>query len=55
MATDPICGMYVEDKTSTITSVRESRKYYFCSATCKLQFERPEREIRDLKRSLLVS
>ena len=55
MATDPICGMYVEDKTSTLTSVRENRKYYFCSATCKLQFERPKREIWELKRSLAIS
>ncbi len=55
MSTDPVCGMNVDEKTTTLTSVRENRKYYFCSASCKLQFERPEREIKNLKISLMVS
>ncbi len=55
MATDPICGMYVDEKHTELTGLRESKKYYFCSTTCKLQFEKPEREIKNLKVSLAVS
>ncbi|MDE1849468.1 MAG: heavy metal translocating P-type ATPase [Candidatus Micrarchaeota archaeon] len=55
MATDPVCGMYVDEKSTTLASSREGRKYYFCSTNCKIQFERPERELRNLKTSLAVS
>ncbi|MDE1865803.1 MAG: heavy metal translocating P-type ATPase [Candidatus Micrarchaeota archaeon] len=54
MANDPICGMYV-DETTNLTSERDGRKYYFCSTSCKLQFERPERELKNLKIALAVS
>ncbi len=55
MATDPVCGMFVDEKTSALTGEREGKRYYFCSANCKLQFEKPERELRNLKISLVVS
>ncbi len=55
MATDPVCGMHVDEKTTQLTGMREGKKYYFCSASCKLQFEKPERELRNLKISLIVS
>jgi len=55
MATDPVCGMFVDDSTTKLTSEQGGRKYYFCSASCKLQFERPEKEIKELKRALYVS
>ena len=55
MATDPVCGMYVDESSSTLTATVENRKYYFCSTTCKLQFEKPERELRGLKYALAVS
>ena len=55
MATDPVCGMYVDEKSTKLTSDREDRKYYFCSTSCKLQFEKPEKELRALKISLSVS
>ena len=55
MATDPVCGMYVDESSSTLTATVEDKKYYFCSATCKLQFEKPERELRGLKYALAVS
>ncbi|MCL4373859.1 MAG: heavy metal translocating P-type ATPase [Candidatus Marsarchaeota archaeon] len=55
MATDPVCGMFVDEKTSALTGEREGKKYYFCSATCKLQFEKPERELKNLKISLAIS
>lgn len=55
MSTDPVCGMFVDEKTSTLTAGKEGRKYYFCSTTCKLQFEKPEKELSDIKSSLMVS
>lgn len=55
MANDPICGMYVDEKASELTSVKEGRKYYFCSSTCKLQFEKPEKELKYLKLALMIS
>ena len=55
MATDPVCGMYVDEATSSLESEQGGRKYYFCSTTCKLQFEKPEREMKGLKTALAVS
>ncbi len=55
MARDPICGMYVDESKATIKSVKYGRTYYFCSETCKEQFEKPEREFRKLKISLFIS
>ncbi|MDE1857154.1 MAG: heavy metal translocating P-type ATPase [Candidatus Micrarchaeota archaeon] len=55
MATDPVCGMFVDERHTGLVGERAGRKYYFCSANCKLQFERPEREIRNLRLSLAVS
>ena len=39
MATDPVCGMQVDESTAAGTSVFEGRNYYFCSAACKKNFE----------------
>lgn len=47
--------MFVDEKTSTLSGEQQGKKYYFCSASCKLQFERPERELKNLKTSLIVS
>ena len=47
--------MYVDEKSTSLTSDKEGRKYYFCSTACKLQFDRPELEMRILKRALAVS
>lgn len=55
MANDPICGMYVDEKSTSLTSDKEGRRYYFCSTACKLQFDRPELEMKILKRALAVS
>lgn len=55
MATDPVCGMNVDEKTTTLTSVRQGKKYYFCSNNCKIQFERPEKELKAIKVALFVS
>ncbi len=55
MATDPICGMYVNVNESRLVSERYGKKYYFCSGTCKDQFEKPEREMQSLRAALLVA
>ena len=49
MATDPVCGMYVDEGTH-LTSVVRGRRYYFCSETCLEAFTAPEKEIARLKR-----
>ncbi|MCL5100176.1 MAG: cadmium-translocating P-type ATPase [Candidatus Marsarchaeota archaeon] len=55
MATDPVCGMNVEEGSTSLVSEQGGKKYYFCSATCKLQFDKPELEMRVLKRALIVA
>ncbi len=47
--------MYVDEKSSTLATEREGKKYYFCSTNCKLQFERPERELGNLRIALMIS
>jgi Cu+-exporting ATPase len=47
--------MYVDEKGTSLVSDKGGRKYYFCSTTCKLQFDRPELEMKILKRALAVS
>ena len=39
MATDPVCGMQVNEQTATATSVFEGNSYYFCCAGCKKKFD----------------
>lgn len=50
MATDPVCGMYVDERTSTLKAVVRGRTYWFCSQTCLETFAAPEKEVRRLKR-----
>src|SRR2546429_4937797 len=54
MATDPVCGMYVDEGTHLRAVVR-GRKYYFCSETCLETFVAPEKELARLKRLTLFS
>jgi Cu+-exporting ATPase len=53
MAKDPVCGMFVDEKTATITRTIRGTKWYFCSETCAATFEKPEAELSKLK--LLVT
>jgi Cu+-exporting ATPase len=46
---DPICGMYVDEKTAKIKKTVRGTTYYFCSESCLRQFEKPEVELRRLK------
>src|SRR5213593_153189 len=54
MATDPVCGMYVDEGTH-LTAVVRGRKYYFCSETCLETFVAPEKELARLKRLTFFS
>ncbi len=55
MATDPVCGMYVDEATSTLTAVVRGRTFYFCSETCRETFTAPDKEIKRLARLSLFS
>ena len=39
MERDPVCGMEVEPTATGLTSVYGGKTYYFCSETCKQQFD----------------
>lgn len=54
MATDPVCGMYVDEGTH-LTAVVRGRTYYFCSHTCLETFAAPEKERARLKRLTALS
>ena len=49
MATDPVCGMFVDDATSTLKATVRGRTYYFCAETCPETFLAPEKELHRLK------
>ncbi len=55
MATDPVCGMWVDEGTSTLRLVRDNRTYHFCSESCLQQFADPAVAGRDLARRLTVA
>jgi len=35
MTKDPVCGMEVDEKTTTNTTSFEGKTYWFCGAGCK--------------------
>jgi|SoiMethySBSTD1v2_1073268.scaffolds.fasta_scaffold33622_6 P-type Cu+ transporter len=55
MATDPVCGMFVEEKPDSIQDITDGRKYYFCSTQCLNEFTEPEREFKKLKKQVVIS
>ena len=55
MATDPVCGMFVDERTAELKLIRDNRSYYFCSTHCLQEFAQPERELRGLRRKLAVA
>ncbi len=47
MTKDPVCGMQIDEKQSAATSDYKGQTYYFCSASCKQNFERnPDRYVK---------
>ncbi len=56
MAKDPVCGMFVEEKSESIRHTNpDGRKYYFCSNQCLDEFIQPEREMTKLKKHVAIS
>ena len=39
MATDPVCGMTVDPKTTARIATYEGQTYNFCAPSCKRAFE----------------
>ena len=39
MATCPVCGMSVDEKTAPAQAMYQGKLYYFCSTDCKKQFD----------------
>src|SRR6266571_4441602 len=50
MAKDPVCGMYVEEGEHALQTTRYGTTYYFCSETCLIQFQAPEKALARLRR-----
>lgn len=40
MATDPVCGMHVDEHKAMAKAVYHGRTYYFCSSDCHEAFNR---------------
>ena len=55
MASDPICGMYVDEATAELKAEVRGVTYYFCSENCMHEFLAPEKELRKLKIEVLAS
>ena len=44
MAKDPVCGMQVDERKPAAIGNYKGKPYYFCSISCKEQFEKnPEK------------
>jgi len=54
LAKDPVCGMYVDEKTAEFKATVRGTTYYFCSHTCMKEFLAPEVEIMKLKIAVTV-
>jgi len=55
MATDPICGMFVDERTASLRLDRDNRTYYFCSESCLSSFASPEAARRRVGYRLAVA
>ena len=55
MATDPICGMFVEESPDALHVTVNGRTYYFCAESCLRTFVAPALELRSLKRNIALS
>jgi P-type Cu+ transporter len=55
MATDPVCGMYVDERATALSLVRDNRTYFFCSHTCLAEFSAPAAGLARLRHRLIVA
>lgn len=47
MAKDPVCGMYVDEKTAPYKSSYKDQTFYFCASGCKNEFDKnPEKYLK---------
>ena len=53
MPRDPVCGMEV-DKDKAIKRKIGDRTYYFCSEICARTYEKPEEELKQMKRRVTL-
>jgi Cu+-exporting ATPase len=54
LAKDPVCGMYVDEKTAEFKATVRGTTYYFCSHSCMAEFLAPEVEMRKLKIAVVI-
>src|SRR6184192_806542 len=54
MAKDPICGMFVEEGPHALTATLHGTRYFFCSESCLVQFQAPEKALAQLKRLIVI-
>jgi len=40
MATDPVCGMHVDEKTLAVKSKLGRKEVFFCCPSCKARFDK---------------
>jgi YHS domain-containing protein len=51
-ATDPVCGMAVEEKKAAATVAHNGKTYYFCATACQTTFQKaPEKYVGQTKKS----
>lgn len=55
MAIDPVCGMHVDENKAVYKKDVNGKTIYFCAETCLKTYERPEVELRNLKRLVAFS
>ncbi len=55
MATDPVCGMFVEESENSLHATVRGTTYYFCSEGCLRTFTAPELELKNITRMLTLS
>ena len=46
---DPVCGMNIEEKDAAATTVYGGRTYFFCSTSCKIEFDLNPQSFLDAK------
>jgi len=55
MAKDPVCGMFVEEKPDALRYTVDGKEYFFCATSCLEEFRGPEKELKKLKKHVLIS
>jgi Cu+-exporting ATPase len=55
MAKDPVCGMYVEEKPDSLRFTIDGKEYFFCAKSCLDEFTAPQKELKKLKKQVMIS